>query len=159
MRRWTRGTRRLGRLSSSMLLRHSLRSQQHKDGARLAITLQALTLLVRARVRLGGTCRLVVDAIMDYYGFCGLLAWTFMYCMDYYSGLYGLLLWTVWTTMDFMDYNYGLCALLICSCVWFEMNVVYISISKHVVLRLYIHVIFVYGLHQKIGETLPKFSS
>jgi len=34
----------------------------------------------------------VVDAIMDYYGFCGLLVWTIMYCMDYYYGLYGLLL-------------------------------------------------------------------
>jgi hypothetical protein len=35
--------------------------------------------------------------------------------------------------------------------------VVYICISEHVVLRLYIHVIFVDGLHQKIGETLPNF--
>ena len=37
------------------------------------------------------------------------------------------------------------------------MNVAYICIFEHVVLRLYIHVIFVYGLHQKIGETLRNF--
>ena len=66
--------------------------------------------------------------------------------MDFYFEL----LCVVWTfIMDFMDYNYGLCALLICSYIWFEMNVVYICISEHVVLRLYIHVIFVYGLYQK----------
>ena len=76
--------------------------------------------------------------------------------MDFYFEL----LCVIWTIiMDCMDYKYGLCALLICSCVWFEMNVVYICISKDVVLRLYIHVIFVYGLHQNIGETLSKFSS
>jgi hypothetical protein len=43
---WMRGTRRLGHLSSSTLLRHSLCSQQHVDGASLAITLQAPMLLV-----------------------------------------------------------------------------------------------------------------
>jgi hypothetical protein len=78
-----------------------------------------------------------------------------MDCMHYYYGLYALLLWTVWTIIDF---NYGLCALLICSWIWFEMNVVDICISVHVVLWSYIHVIFVYGFHTKIGETLPKFS-
>ena len=84
-----------------------------------------------------------------------MLLWTIMDFMDFYFEL----LCVVWTII--MDYYglYGLCALLICSCVWFEMNVVYICISKHVVLRLYIHVIFVYGLHQYIGETLSKFSS
>ena len=102
----------------------------------------------------------MVDFVVGFCGRCyyGLLwtSWTFI--LNYYV-LYGLLLWTVWTTMDFIDYNYGLCALLICSCVWFEINAVYICISEHVVLRLYIDVIFVYGLHQKIGETPPKFSS
>ena len=48
-----------------------------------------------------------------------------------------------------MDYNYGLCGLLICSCIWFQMNVAYIYMFVHVVLRLNIHLIFVYGLHQK----------
>jgi hypothetical protein len=48
-----------------------------------------------------------------------------------------------------MNYNYGLCGLLICSCIWFEMNVAYICMLEHVVLRLNIHVIYVYGLHQK----------
>jgi len=100
----------------------------------------------------------MVDVIMDYYGLCGLLLWTIMYCMDYYYGLYVLLLWTVWTIMDFMDFNYGLCALLICSWIWFEMNVVYICMLVHVVLWSYIHVIFVYGFHTKTGETLRKFS-
>ena len=99
----------------------------------------------------------MVDFVVGFCGRCyyGLLwtSWTFI--LNYYV-LYGLLLWTI---MDFMNYNYGLCALLICSCVWFEMNVVYICISEYVALRLYIHVIFVYRLHQKIGETLPKFSS
>ena len=84
-----------------------------------------------------------------------MLLWTIIDFMDFYFEL----LCVVWTIiMDCMDY-YGLCALLICSCVWFEMNVVYICISEHVVLRLYIHVIFVYGLHQNIGENLLKFSS
>ena len=64
--------------------------------------------------------------------------------MDY-CGLYGLLLWTVWTItiiMDFMD-CYELYGLLICSWIWFEINVVYICVSVHVVLWSYIHVIFV----------------
>jgi hypothetical protein len=60
--------------------------------------------------------------------------------------------------MDCMDYYYRLFALLICSCIWFEMNVAYICMFEHVVLRLYIHVIFVYGLN-KIGEIMPKFSA
>ena len=67
----------------------------------------------------------LVDVIMDYYGLCKLLLWTVMYCMDYYYRLYGL---------------YGL---LICSWIWFEINVVYICVSVHVVLWSYIHVIFV----------------
>ena len=54
---------------------------------------------------------------------------------------------------------YGLCGLLICSCIWFEMNVAYICMFEHVVLRLNIHVIFVYGLHKKIGEIMLKFSA
>ena len=58
-----------------------------------------------------------------------------------------------------MDYNYGPCGLLIVSCIWFQMNVAYICMFEHVVLRLNIHVIFVYGLHQKIGEIMPKFSA
>ena len=58
----------------------------------------------------------LVDVIMDYYGLCELLLWTVMYCMDYYYGLYRL---------------YGL---LICSWIWFEINVVYICVSVHVVL-------------------------
>ena len=67
----------------------------------------------------------MVDVIMDYYGLCELLLWIVMYYMDYYYGLYGL---------------YGL---LICSWIWFEINVVYICVSVHVVLWSYIHVIFV----------------
>jgi len=87
---------------------------------------------------------------MDYY--YGLYGLFIIDCMNYY----GLLLWTIRTTMD---YNYGLCALLICSCIWFQMNVAYICIFEHVVLRLYIYVIFVYGLHQKIRKIMPKFSA
>ena len=34
---------------------------------------------------------------------------------------------------------------------------VYICVSTHVVLWSYIHVIFVYGLYKKIGETLSIF--
>ena len=58
-----------------------------------------------------------------------------------------------------MDYNYGLCGLLNYSCIWFQMNVAYIYMFEHVVLRLNIHLIFVYGLYQKIGEILLKFSA
>jgi hypothetical protein len=59
----------------------------------------------------------VVVVIINYYG---LSLCTIMDCMHLYYGLYGLLLWT---TMDFMDY-YELYGLLVCTCIWFEMNVV-----------------------------------
>jgi hypothetical protein len=62
----------------------------------------------------------VVVVIIDY---CGLSLCTIMDCMHLYYGLYGLLLWTIWTTIDFMDY-YELYGLLVCTCIWFEMNVV-----------------------------------
>ena len=67
----------------------------------------------------------------------------------------------VLSLVDFMDYYrlYGLYGLLICLWNWFGIHVVYICICVHVVLRLYIDVIFVYGVHQKIGETLVKFST
>jgi hypothetical protein len=65
------------------------------------------------------------NVIMDYYGLCGLLLRTVMYCINYYYGLYRL---------------YGL---LICSWIWFEINVVYICVFVHVLLWSYIHVIFV----------------
>ena len=69
--------------------------------------------------------------------------------MDF-TDFYFELLCVVWTfIMDFMDYNYGLCGLLICSCIWFQMNVAYICMFVHVVLRLNIHLIFVYGWHKK----------
>ena len=55
-----------------------------------------------------------------------------------------------------MDYNYGLCGLLNCLCIWFQMNVAYICMFQHVVLRLNIYLIFVYGLHPKRGEIMPK---
>ena len=93
---------------------------------------------------------------MRVYGICYYVLlctlWTFIIN---YCGLYGLLLWTVWTII--MDYNYGLCGLLICSCIWFEINVTYICMFEYVVLGLNIHVIFVYGLHQKIGEIMLNF--
>jgi len=56
-----------------------------------------------------------------------------------------------------MDYNYGLCGLLNYSCIWFQMNVAYISMFEHVVLRLNIHLIIVYGLNPKRGEIMSKF--
>ena len=48
-------------------------------------------------------------------------------------------------------------AFFIWSWIWFEMNVEYICISVHVWIA-YIDVIFVFGLHQKTRDTLPKFS-
>ena len=57
-----------------------------------------------------------------------------------------------------MDYIYGLCGLLNYSCVWSQMNVAYISMFEHVVLRLNIHLVIVYGLKPKRGEIMPKFS-